>query len=108
MKTLLSLTTTASLALSGVSFASAQHYTQINLVANTSGIAPVTDPHFVNPWGLSPTSGSPNAPRCAEIDVRSVGIAMLEQRRPAEDREVHASGRDRIKKRSGGQVSDLA
>jgi uncharacterized protein (TIGR03118 family) len=40
-------------------FASAQHYTQINLVANTSGVAPVTEPHLVNPWGLSRTSGSP-------------------------------------------------
>ena len=59
MKTLLSLTTAASLALSGGSFASAQHYTQVNLVANVSGVAPVTDPHLVNPWGLSRNSGSP-------------------------------------------------
>jgi uncharacterized protein (TIGR03118 family) len=59
MKTLLSLTTAASLALSGGSFASAQHYTQVNLVANVSGVAPVTDPHLVNPWGLSRSSGSP-------------------------------------------------
>ena len=59
MKTLLSLTTAASLALSGGSFASAQHYTQVNLVANTSGVAPVTDPNLVNPWGVSRTSGSP-------------------------------------------------
>src|ERR1700733_15672024 len=40
-------------------FASAQHYTQVNLVANVSGVAPVTDPHLVNPWGLSRASGSP-------------------------------------------------
>jgi uncharacterized protein (TIGR03118 family) len=59
MKTLLSLATGASLACSGGSFASAQHYTQVNLVANTSGVAPVTDPHLVNPWGVSRTSGSP-------------------------------------------------
>jgi uncharacterized protein (TIGR03118 family) len=59
MKTLLSLTTAASLALSGGSFASAQHYTQVNLVANTSGVAPLTDPNLVNPWGVSRTSGSP-------------------------------------------------
>jgi uncharacterized protein (TIGR03118 family) len=45
--------------LSGVSIASAQHYTQVNLVANTSGVAPVTDPHLVNPWGISRTSSSP-------------------------------------------------
>ena len=37
----------------------AQHYTQVDLVANTSGIAPVTDPNLVNPWGLSRMSGSP-------------------------------------------------
>jgi hypothetical protein len=36
----------------------AQHYTQTNLVSNTSGVAPVTDPQLVNPWGLSRSSGS--------------------------------------------------
>src|SRR6202161_1632390 len=59
MKMFLSLATTASLCLSGVSSAYAQHYTQVNLVANTSGVAPVTDPHLVNPWGVSRTSSSP-------------------------------------------------
>ncbi|WP_158749317.1 TIGR03118 family protein [Acidobacterium sp. S8] len=45
---------------SGTGFAAyAQHYTQINLVANTAGIAPVTDPSLINPWGLSRGSGSP-------------------------------------------------
>jgi uncharacterized protein (TIGR03118 family) len=37
----------------------AQHYTQTNLVSNTAGIAPVTDPQLINPWGLSRASGSP-------------------------------------------------
>jgi uncharacterized protein (TIGR03118 family) len=55
----LSLVTTASLTLSGLSSAYAQHYTQVNLVANTSGVAPVTDPNLVNPWGVSRTSSSP-------------------------------------------------
>ena len=62
MKTLLSLATKASLALSVLSIGSAtyaQQYTQVNLVANTSGIAPVTDSHLVNPWGLARSSGSP-------------------------------------------------
>jgi uncharacterized protein (TIGR03118 family) len=59
MKMFLSLATAASLCLSGVSSAYAQHYTQVNLVANTSGIAPVTDPNLVNPWGVSRTSSSP-------------------------------------------------
>jgi uncharacterized protein (TIGR03118 family) len=59
MKSFLCLAGGAWLALSAGPFASAQHYTQVNLVANTSGVAPVTDPKLVNPWGLSRTSGSP-------------------------------------------------
>jgi uncharacterized protein (TIGR03118 family) len=41
----------------GVCFA--QHYTQTNLVSNVPGVAPVTDPQLINPWGLSRGSGSP-------------------------------------------------
>src|SRR6266513_2340306 len=37
----------------------AQHYKQTNLVSDTSGVAPVTDPQLVNPWGLSRSSSSP-------------------------------------------------
>jgi uncharacterized protein (TIGR03118 family) len=59
MKTFLSWTIAASLALSVGSFANAQNYTQVNLVANTPGVAPVTDPNLVNPWGISRTSSSP-------------------------------------------------
>src|ERR1700733_11217864 len=59
MKMFLCLAGVASLALSAGPLASAQHYTQVNLVANTSGVAPVTDPKLVNPWGLSRTSSSP-------------------------------------------------
>jgi uncharacterized protein (TIGR03118 family) len=36
-----------------------QQYTQTNLVSNTAGNAPVTDPQLINPWGLSRASGSP-------------------------------------------------
>lgn len=36
-----------------------QHYTQTNLVSNESGVAPVTDPDLINPWGMSRSSGSP-------------------------------------------------
>ena len=57
--TLLSVATAASLLLSLTSFACAQHYSQVNLVANTSGVAPVTDPNLLNPWGLSRGSGTP-------------------------------------------------
>lgn len=41
--------------LGAVSFG--QHYTQTNLVSNTPGVAPVTDPQLLNPWGLSRASG---------------------------------------------------
>jgi len=37
----------------------AQHYKQTNLVSDTSGVAPVTDPQLVNPWDLSRSSSSP-------------------------------------------------
>jgi len=36
----------------------AQHYKQTNLVSNTSGAAPITDPQLMNAWGLSRGSGS--------------------------------------------------
>ena len=39
--------------------AQAQHYTQTNLVADLPGVAAVTDPSLVNPWGLSRSAGSP-------------------------------------------------
>jgi uncharacterized protein (TIGR03118 family) len=59
MKKSLSLAAVASLAFFAGLTAEAQHYSQVNLVANTSGVAPVTDPHLVNPWGLSRSSSSP-------------------------------------------------
>ena len=37
----------------------AQHYKQINLVADQSGVAAATDANLVNPWGLSRSSTSP-------------------------------------------------
>ncbi|HEY6490629.1 MAG: TIGR03118 family protein [Terracidiphilus sp.] len=57
--TLLSVAIAGSLALSVTTLTHAQHYTQVNLVANTSGVAPVTDPNLINPWGLSRGSGTP-------------------------------------------------
>jgi uncharacterized protein (TIGR03118 family) len=58
MKTQLSIPI-ASLALAFTSIASAQHYTQMNLVSNRTGMAAATDKFLVNPWGLSRASGSP-------------------------------------------------
>ena len=45
--------------LSAASAQTPQHYLQTNLVADTPGIAAVTDPNLVNPWGLSRSSTSP-------------------------------------------------
>jgi uncharacterized protein (TIGR03118 family) len=37
----------------------AQRYSQTNLVSDTPGVAAVTDPNLVNPWGISFSSTSP-------------------------------------------------
>jgi len=50
------MSSSLTLSLSAVSFG--QHYTQTNLVSNTSGITEGTDPLLVNPWGLSRGPGS--------------------------------------------------
>ena len=34
-------------------------YVQTNLVSNQSGVAQVTDPNLINPWGISFSTGSP-------------------------------------------------
>jgi uncharacterized protein (TIGR03118 family) len=36
-----------------------QHYKQTNLISDIPGMAAVTDPNLVNPWGISRGSGSP-------------------------------------------------
>ena len=60
MSTFLRYAAGPALALSMVgTLASAQNYTQTNLVSNTSGVAPITDPALVNPWGMSRSSSSP-------------------------------------------------
>jgi uncharacterized protein (TIGR03118 family) len=59
MKMSLRFTAGALLVLTTQAVCFAQNYTQTNLVSNTSGVAPVTDPQLVNPWGLSRSSSSP-------------------------------------------------
>jgi uncharacterized protein (TIGR03118 family) len=59
MKTLMRLCASTAWALIMSATGFAQHYTQTNLVSNTAGVAPVTDPQLINPWGLSRNSGSP-------------------------------------------------
>lgn len=41
------------LLLFGAALASAQHYTQTNLVSDIPGLAKNTDPNLVNPWGIA-------------------------------------------------------
>ena len=47
MKAIALLSAATSLAAIFVSPVSAQHYTPVNLVANTPGVAPITDPNLV-------------------------------------------------------------
>jgi len=59
MKMSLRFTASAVLALIMGTTCFGQHYTKTNLVSNASGVAPVTDPQLINPWGISRGSGSP-------------------------------------------------
>ena len=59
MKTLWRFAASVGLALITGAVCFGQHYTQTNLVSSTAGVAPVTDPQLINPWGLSRGSGSP-------------------------------------------------
>ena len=59
MKMLQRFATSTALVLITGAVCFAQHYTQTNLVSNSAGIAPVTDPQLINPWGISRGSGSP-------------------------------------------------
>jgi uncharacterized protein (TIGR03118 family) len=47
----------AALGVSGTALA--QRYSQTNLVSDTAGVAAVTDPNLINPWGMSFSSSSP-------------------------------------------------
>jgi uncharacterized protein (TIGR03118 family) len=58
-KSLLRFTASTALSLIAGAACFGQHYNQTNLVSNTSGVAPVTDPQLINPWGISRASGSP-------------------------------------------------
>jgi uncharacterized protein (TIGR03118 family) len=58
MKKLLHLAASSSLALSLGAVALGQQYTQVNLVSDISAVAPTTDPHLVNAWGLSRSTTS--------------------------------------------------
>jgi len=49
----------AMLAVANAAAAAPNAFDQINLVSDIPGLAPVTDPNLVNPWGLSSSGGSP-------------------------------------------------
>src|SRR5258708_7605604 len=59
MKMSLRVTASAVLAMITQAACFGQQYTQTNLVSNTPGVAPVTDPQLINSWGLSRASSSP-------------------------------------------------
>jgi len=58
MKMSLRFTASTALALITGTACFGQQYTQINLVSNTAGVARVTDPQLINPWGLSRSPSS--------------------------------------------------
>ena len=65
-----------------------QHYTQTNLVSDIPGMAAVTDPNLVNPWGMSRSSGSPwwisdNGPGLTTLDTGAGAAVALGQACPA-------------------------
>jgi uncharacterized protein (TIGR03118 family) len=65
-----------------------QHYQRTNLVSDIPGMAAVTDPNLVNPWGMSRGSGSPwwisdNQPGVATLYTGNGGAAPLGQPCPA-------------------------
>ena len=45
--------------LAGVAPVAAQMYHQLNLVSDVSGLATITDPLLINPWGVSFSPTSP-------------------------------------------------
>jgi uncharacterized protein (TIGR03118 family) len=59
-----------------------QHYTQTNLISDIPGMAAVTDPDLVNPWGMSRSSGSPwwisdNGPGLTTLDTGAGAAVAL-------------------------------
>jgi uncharacterized protein (TIGR03118 family) len=56
---LLVLTSLPGLVCAADAAAPANAYVQHNLVADQPGVADVTDPHLVNPWGISESAASP-------------------------------------------------
>jgi hypothetical protein len=58
MKPLLRFTADTALALIMGTPCFGQHYMPVNLVSNTAGVARVTDPQLINPWGMSRSPSS--------------------------------------------------
>ncbi|HEX4748848.1 MAG TPA: TIGR03118 family protein [Bryobacteraceae bacterium] len=59
MKTLLLATCTLLVFQTSLLFSDSLVYSQVNLVANTPGVAAQTDPNLINPWGMSFSATSP-------------------------------------------------
>ena len=74
-----------------------QHYEQTNLIADTSGVAKITDPNLVNPWGMSRSSTSPiwvsdNGPGLATLYTGAGSIVPLVVTIPTGDPSVSPTG----------------
>src|SRR5215472_760347 len=74
-----------------------QHYKQTNLVSDIPGMAAVTDPNLVNPWGMSRSSGSPwwvsdNGPGLATLYNGAGAIVPLVVAIPSGDTSVSPTG----------------
>jgi uncharacterized protein (TIGR03118 family) len=59
MMTVTAFTLTAAVTLCLSTAVFAQHFQQTNLVSDVPGLAATTDPHLVNPWGLTRSATSP-------------------------------------------------
>jgi uncharacterized protein (TIGR03118 family) len=75
-----------------------QHYLQTNLVSDIPGMAAVTDPNLVNPWGMSRNSStspwwvSDNGPGLATLYTGTGAIASLVVTIPTGDPSLSSTG----------------
>jgi hypothetical protein len=73
------LAATAALMLSGISAAAAHGpgnvYKKRNLVSDIDGVARITDPNLVNPWGLAAGRSLTTAPTCRRSIPAACAVA---------------------------------
>src|SRR5258707_11102520 len=74
-----------------------QHYTQTNLVSNVSGVAPVTDPQLINPWGISRGSAR-SEEHTSELQSRQYLVCrlLLEKKKKNKKKEILYKGKNKL------------